>query len=48
VLRLIGQGRVATLCVHGDEPHAIGNAELVREVLTRHGIAVTSFWNERA
>ena len=48
VLRLIGEGRVATLCIHGDDPNAVGNAELVREVLTRHGFAVRSFWNERA
>ena len=48
VLRLVGERRVATLCIHGDDPHAVGNAELVREVLTRHGIAVRSFGNERA
>jgi 5-oxoprolinase (ATP-hydrolysing) subunit A len=48
VLRLIGEGRVATLCIHGDELHAIGNAELVRGVLARHGINVRSFWNEPA
>jgi UPF0271 protein len=48
VLRLVDQARVATLCIHGDDPHADGNAELVRAVLTRHGIAVRSFWNERA
>ena len=48
VLRLMGEGRVTTLCIHGDEPHAVGNAELVRAVLERHGIAVRSFRNERA
>jgi 5-oxoprolinase (ATP-hydrolysing) subunit A len=48
VLRLLDQGRVATLCIHGDDPHAVANAGLVREVLKRHGIAVCSFGNESA
>jgi 5-oxoprolinase (ATP-hydrolysing) subunit A len=48
VMRLTGEGRVTTLCIHGDDPHAVGNAELARAVLARHGIAVRSFWNERA
>ena len=43
VIRLVQNGRVATLCIHGDEPGAVGNAELVRRVLKRHGIAVRSF-----
>jgi UPF0271 protein len=48
VLRLMGDGRVATLCIHGDDPRAVGNAEIVRGVLTTHGISVLSFRNERA
>ncbi len=43
VLRLVAEGRVATLCIHGDDPRAVINAELVRTVLTSHGIAVRSF-----
>src|SRR5262249_42215198 len=34
VLRLIESGRVATLCVHGDEPGAVATAALIRRVLT--------------
>jgi 5-oxoprolinase (ATP-hydrolysing) subunit A len=45
VVRLTEEGRVATLCIHGDEPGAVANATLVRRVLTRHGIAVLSFGN---
>jgi len=48
VLRLVDQRRIATFCIHGDDLHAVRNAELVREVLMRHGIAVRSFRNERA
>ncbi len=43
VLRLVADGRVATLCIHGDDPRAVANAELVRTVLTNHGMAVRSF-----
>jgi UPF0271 protein len=43
VLRLVTQGRVATLCIHGDDPRSVANAELVRGVLERHGIAIRSF-----
>ena len=37
------EGRVATLCIHGDEPGAVANAALVRRVLNAAGIAVRSF-----
>jgi UPF0271 protein len=47
VLRLVNEGRVATLCIHGDDPRAVANAELVREVLTRHGISLRGFLDER-
>ncbi len=43
VLRLVAEGRVATLCIHGDDPRAVYNAELVRNILTTHGIAIRSF-----
>jgi UPF0271 protein len=43
VLRLVAEGRVATLCIHGDDPRAVANAELVRLVLKNHGMAVRSF-----
>jgi UPF0271 protein len=46
VLRLVNEGRVATLCIHGDDPRAVENAELVRHVLAQQGIAVRSFLDE--
>jgi len=46
VLRLTNQGRVATLCIHGDDPRAVANAELVRAVLARHAISLRSFLDE--
>ena len=45
-LRLVNEGRVATLCIHGDDPRAVANAELVRRVLTQHGISIRSFLDE--
>jgi 5-oxoprolinase (ATP-hydrolysing) subunit A len=46
VLRLLEEGRVATLCIHGDDPRAVANAELSRRVLTQHGISIRSFLDE--
>jgi 5-oxoprolinase (ATP-hydrolysing) subunit A len=43
LLRLIAGGRVATLCIHGDDPRAIDNARLVRRILEGQGVAVRSF-----
>jgi UPF0271 protein len=43
LLRLIAAGRVATLCIHGDDPRAVDNARLVRRILGGQGIAVRSF-----
>jgi len=45
VSRLVEEGRVATLCVHGDEPEAVANADLIRRILDRNGIAIRSFLN---
>jgi UPF0271 protein len=42
VIRLVEQG-VATLCIHGDDPRAVQNAEIVRTVLRRHGIVPKGF-----
>jgi len=42
VLRLVSEGVVLTLCIHGDDPRAVANAELVRMVLNKHGIMVQS------
>ena len=42
VARLVRQG-LATLCIHGDDPAAVANAETVRAVLDRPGIAAR-FW----
>jgi len=43
VIRLIAEGRVATLCVHGDEPAAVANADRIRSILSHRGINITSF-----
>ena len=40
---LVGEGRVATLCVHGDKPAAVANADRIRSILSHRGIAITSF-----
>ncbi len=45
VIRLVEEGRVATLCVHGDEPEAVANADLIRRILGRNGITIRSFLN---
>jgi len=45
VIRLIEEEWVATLCVHGDEPEAVANADLIRRILGGHGIAIRSFLN---
>ena len=42
VVRLVEQG-VMTLCIHGDDPRAVANADTVRAILERHGIALRSF-----
>jgi UPF0271 protein len=41
--RLVQQRRVATLCIHGDEPRAVENARLVRQFLEGQGISVRGF-----
>ena len=43
VLRMVNKGRVATLCIHGDDPRAVANAELVRNVLLKNDITIRSF-----
>jgi UPF0271 protein len=42
-IRLLLEGRVATLCIHGDEPGAVATAEVVRQILERHEIEIRSF-----
>jgi UPF0271 protein len=34
---------VATLCIHGDDPRAVTNAELVRTIAKEHGIVIRRF-----
>jgi 5-oxoprolinase (ATP-hydrolysing) subunit A len=46
VLRLVNERRVATLCIHGDDPRAVANAERVRRVLSEHAISIRSFLEE--
>ena len=43
VVRLVAAGRIATLCIHGDDPRAIANAKRVRQILEQHEIAIRSF-----
>jgi 5-oxoprolinase (ATP-hydrolysing) subunit A len=43
VVRLVGRGGIATLCIHGDDPRAVRNADLVLTALSRNGIGLTSF-----
>jgi UPF0271 protein len=43
VFRLVARGRVATLCIHGDEPGAVDNARLVRQYLESLKFTVRSF-----
>jgi UPF0271 protein len=43
VERLVTEGRIATLCVHGDEPAAVANADRIRSILSQLGIAITNF-----
>ncbi len=43
VVRLGSEGKVATLCIHGDDPRAVANAKLVRSILDKHGIAIRPF-----
>ncbi len=43
LLHLVAAGRIATLCIHGDDPRAVANAILVRRLLEQHEIAIRSF-----
>ena len=43
LLKLASEGRIATLCIHGDDPRAIANADLARRVLKANDIAIRSF-----
>jgi UPF0271 protein len=43
LVRMVAGGRVETLCIHGDNPRAVANADLVRQVLENHGITIQSF-----
>jgi UPF0271 protein len=45
VERLVHEGKVATLCVHGDEAAAVANADLIRCILQRGGVSIRSFVN---
>lgn len=44
VSRLLADG-VETLCIHGDDPAAVANADRVRRVLASLGIAIEGFLN---
>ena len=43
VVRLVERGLVQTLCIHGDDPRSVANAEAVRAALARHAIATRRF-----
>jgi UPF0271 protein len=47
VIRLLSEGRVQSLCIHGDEPNAVGNGLVVRDALKRHDIAIRAFVDGR-
>ena len=42
VLRLVDRG-VATLCLHGDNPHSVALAALLRKTLDGAGVAIRPF-----
>jgi UPF0271 protein len=42
VVRLVDQ-RLMTLCIHGDDPRAVANADNVRSILERQAIELRSF-----
>jgi UPF0271 protein len=43
VVRLVASGRFATLCIHGDEPEAVANADRVRLFLIQNQIEIRNF-----
>ncbi len=43
VAQLVSRGRVATLCIHGDDPRAVENARTVRQAIDLAQIVVRSF-----
>jgi UPF0271 protein len=43
VVRLVEEGLIRTLCIHGDDPRAVTNAETIRAALARQGIATRRF-----
>ena len=43
VVRLVEEGVIQTLCIHGDDPRAVANAKTVRAALERHGIETRRF-----
>jgi UPF0271 protein len=43
VFRLVEEGVIQTLCIHGDDPRAVANAETVRAAMARHGIETRRF-----
>ncbi len=42
-IELVQTGRMDTLCLHGDHPHAAANAKMLREVLEKNDISVKGF-----
>jgi 5-oxoprolinase (ATP-hydrolysing) subunit A len=42
-LRLADSGRIESICLHGDTPHAVDLAVAVRDRLERAGVSITSF-----
>jgi UPF0271 protein len=43
VVRLVGQEGISTLCIHGDDPEAVRNADRVLAALARHPIVLEGF-----
>lgn len=42
-VELCRTGKIETLCLHGDHPHAAANAKLLREVLEKNDVFVKGF-----
>jgi UPF0271 protein len=42
-IELVKTGRMDTLCLHGDHPHAAENARLLREILEKNDISIKGF-----
>lgn len=47
-IELVKTGRMDTLCLHGDHPHAAENAKMLRGVLEKNGIEILALKKRRS